>query len=78
MSYPKVFSAMAEHDRMTIKTLSIVSGIPERTLSMKLNGRTPIKLNEMRKLQSILFNTENGKPYTLDELFREEKTSTPS
>lgn len=78
MSYPKVFSAMAEHDRMTIKTLSIVSGIPERTLSMKLNGRTPIKLNEMRKLQSILFNTENGKPYTLDELFREEKPSTPS
>lgn len=66
--FPNIFAAMAARGRMTIKQLSKESGIPERTLSMKLNGKTDFTLSNMLSIQRVLYD-KNGKTISLDVLF---------
>ena len=52
--YPEIYKAMAVKNRMTTADLSRKSGIPKRTLTNKLGGRSDFKLSEMRMIQKVL------------------------
>ena len=61
--YANIHVELAKHGRMTQKQLAQDAGIHEKTLGMKLNGKTDFTLSEMRKIQVVLGNA------TLDYLF---------
>ena len=51
---------------LTLEAVSGKMGIRIATLSLKLNGKAPITLNEARKIKQIL-----GTNMTIEELFPE-------
>lgn len=63
--YPNLFARMGAHNRMSIAQLASMMGVSRQQMSRKLNGSADLKLEEMRKIQTILGGT-------LDELFSTE------
>lgn len=63
--YPNLFARMGAHNRMSIAQLASMMGVSRQQMSRKLNGSADLKLEEMRKIQTILGGT-------LDELFSKE------